>query len=307
MARIDDIIKEKLSRLESIPDRFVNAIGKTQKGVMADIESIIFSLDRDGETFLLNEKNLSLINSIEKKLKETIFNDEYTSELTKYISQFKQQANLNNAYFTELSDKFDNKDVYKLSLEASQKNAIALLGEDSFSQQLIIPITQSLQSSVNSSISFTETLSSLRSFIEGSDQVDGRLQGYVKRIAYDAFSASDRSYTNVVANDLGLQFYKYQGVEVEDTRPFCNERRGKYFHKKEIELWGENETCCGLEWPNSKGWQGRNSATNKATIFIFAGGYNCKDSILPVSVKSVPGSVIQRAIDAGYYKPTKAA
>jgi hypothetical protein len=292
MADIEKIVKEKISRLSEVPETFVNDVVKTQAEVMRDIERIVFGLDREGDVFVLNEKNLSLINSIDDVLKETIFNDEYSEALT--------------SYFVELGVGFEDKDLYKLTMRASQKNAITLLGEDAFSQQLIVPITQTLQESINSSVSFLETMETLRVFIEGNEDVEGKMESYVKRISYDAFSSSDRSYTNVISNDLGLEFFRYQGGEVEDTREFCEERKGKYFHKKEIEGWGKGDKCCGLSWPDSQGkWQGRNVATNSATIFTFAGGYNCKHSIIPVSVKSVPKNVIERAVEAGYYKPKK--
>lgn len=306
MAGIDDILKEKIDRLNSVPEKFVSDVIKTQSEVMKEIEKIVFKLDREGDIFLLNENNLSLVNSIDATLKDAIFTDEYTAALTSYVSQFNKQAKLNNSYFVELNAGFENKDLYKLTVEASQKNAITLLGEDSFSQALITPISQTLQASINSSVSFVSTLDTLRMFIEGDSEVDGRLASHVKRVAYDSFSASDRSYTNVVATDLGLEFYRWQGGEVEDTRDFCDERLGKYFHKKEIEQWGEGNKCCGLKWPDNKGlWQGRNSATNKATIFTFAGGYNCKHGIIPVSIKSVPKNVIERATAAGYYNPKR--
>jgi len=126
---------------------------------------------------------------------------------------------------------------------------------------------------------------------------------HVKRVAYDAFAVSDRTYTNTVSNVLGIEWYFYSGGTIDDTRDFCQERIGKYFHKKEVEGWGENKSCCGLKYPNSNGWQGRNTLTNKTTIFTLAGGYNCKHSISPVSLRSVPKSVVQRNIENGNYKP----
>ncbi len=54
------------------------------------------------------------------------------------------------------------------------------------------------------------------------------------------------------------------------------------------------------------GWAGMYKGTNADNIMTWLGGYNCKHSIIPVSLAIVPMSVIQRAIDAGYFKPTKA-
>jgi hypothetical protein len=138
----------------------------------------------------------------------------------------------------------------------------------------------------------------LRYLIEGNEEVDGRLMSHVKRVAYDSFAVSDRSYTNTIATDLGLEFYRWSGGKIEDTRCFCLERAGKYFHREEIKAWGRGENIGKCK---SNGlWEGANSNTDEATIFFYAGGYNCKHSIAPVSKKSVPADVMQRARAEGY-------
>jgi hypothetical protein len=302
MPNINKILLEKINRLNSVPEKFVSEALKSQKELQALIEGEILKLETEGNIILLNERNLSIINGLSSKIDNAVFNDEYIKSLTDFTREFKIQSNLNNTYFTEINVGFQDSDIYKTTLEATQKNALQLLGQDSFTQVVNAPISQMLQSSITNQSSYLDTIKSIREFIEGNNEVDGRLASHVKRIAFDSFSASDRTYTNTVANSLGLEFYRYQGGEMEDTRPFCDERAGKYFHKKEIEAWGAGNKCCGLSWPQSGKWQGRNSATNSATIFVFAGGYNCKHAIIPVSTRSVPKDVINRAIESGFYK-----
>lgn len=302
MPDINKILSDKINRLNSVPDKFVSEIGKSQADLYKEIEDILLKLDTEGNIIILNDKNMSLINSLSDKINQTIFNDEYLKSLTEFTSEFKKQSTLNNKYFQEINVGFKDEAIYTTTLEATQKNALQLLGQDAFTQTVTTPLSQMLQSSISNQTSFADTIKSVKLFIEGNDEIDGALVSHVKRISYDAFSASDRTYTNTVANSLGLEFYRYQGSEIEDTRPFCDERIGKYFHKKEIEQWGMGEKCCGLAWPQSGKWAGRNANTNKSTIFIFCGGYNCKHSLIPVSTKSVPNDVINRAIDSGFYK-----
>jgi hypothetical protein len=45
--------------------------------------------------------------------------------------------------------------------------------------------------------------------------------------------------------------------------------------------------------------------TNESTIFTFVGGYNCQHDLLPLTIKQVPESALNRAIEKGYYKPKK--
>jgi hypothetical protein len=302
MPDINKILSEKIKRLNDVPEKFVSSVGKSQSELMKEIESELLKLDVENNIILLNEKNMSIVNGINKKISEAVFNDEYIKSLTDFTREFKTQSTLNNKYFAEINVGFKDQEIYKTTLEATQKNALQLLGEDSFTQAVSTPLTQMLQASISNQVSYADTLQSIRDFVIGTDQEDGKLLSHVKRIAYDSFSASDRTYTNTVANSLGLEFYRYQGGEMDDTRPFCEERAGKYFHKREIEGWGMGNKCCGLEWPKSGKWQGMNASTNKSTIFVFAGGYNCKHAIVPVSTRSVPKEVINRAIEAGYYK-----
>lgn len=119
----------------------------------------------------------------------------------------------------------------------------------------------------------------------------GALANYASQVAYDAISQGDRAYSNAIAEEGKYEWYLYSGTDQENSRPFCEERKGKYFHFKEIEAWADLN------------WQGKADGTNAQTIFILAGGYRCIDSILPVSIAVVPEEVIQRNIQNGNYNP----
>jgi len=295
------LLKERELRYTTVPDKLVTQMSQVQNDVFKEVEKILSQFEYEGGNLVLSEYNVNLINSIDAQINQAIYNDTYIDSLTEYTSQFRQQQALTNKYFTELNIGFGSINPIDTVL-TSQKNAIQLLGDDAYTQIFLTPLKEGLNSSVTSGASFTDTLSTLRDFTIGNENVDGKITSHVKRVAYDAFAVSDRNYTASVSSQLGIEFYLYFGGEIEDTREFCAERHGKYYHKKEIEGWGEGKRCCGLEYPQGGTWQGRNSATNKSTIFSLAGGYNCKHSILPVSISEVPESVIKRNLENGNYK-----
>ena len=299
MAVDEGFIEDKNDRLDSVPGSFVKSIQGLEPKIAKEIESLVSTLDTEGGNIILSEKNMAIIDSINKRLKDIIFDEHYEKSLTQFIGEFSKQADLNNEYFQAASDiEFTPTSLYTNLLKVSQRNAIQLLNEDAFSQALIAPIQASLNAAVTTGQSFSDTLGQLRFIIEGDDKVDGRLISHVKRVAYDSFAISDRAYTNTIATDLGLEWYLYSGGKVKETRCFCDERKRKYFHKKEIQNWGDGKEVGDCGYP----WQGMNANTDSATIFFYAGGYNCKHSILPVSIKSVPKDVIDRAVKKGYYK-----
>lgn len=287
------IIEEKLARLDTVPDALVNSSKKVQLEVYKELSRLIGDLEQVGGKFTLTPRNVNLIEQINNQLKRVVFNEEYIDAITAFSNEFNKQAKLTSAYFDTIMEGFTEKEMYASVLRVTQRNALSLLTEDAYTQILFNPVSNILESSVISNLSYRETIQALETFLIGNPEIDGRLVSHVKRVAYDSFAVSDRTYTNIISEDLGLEFYLYQGGTIEDTRDFCSQRNGKYFHKKEIQAWASIK------------WQGKNSATTKSTIFAFAGGYNCKHSLLPVSLKSVPKKVIQRNIESGNYKPER--
>lgn len=293
----DDFLEEKSDRLESVPGKFVESIQGLETKIVREIEQMVSTLETVEGQIILSDKNILIIDTINKRIKDVIFDAQYEKDLTKFIGEYQTQAELNNSYFRAMDVDFEPTSMYQNVLRNSQRNAISLLSEDAYTQVLITPLQASLQAAVTGQQSFTDTLSQLRYIIQGDEEVDGKLISHVKRVAYDSFAVSDRSYTGTIATDLELEFYRYTGGKVKETRCFCEERKGKYFHRKEIAGWGEGKNVGSCSYP----WQGMNSNTDSVTIFYYAGGYNCKHSILPVSIKSVPIDVINRAKAKGWY------
>lgn len=298
MPTLDEIIKEKMARLTSVPDAMVTASDRAQQNMLIEAERLVAQMEIVDGKFVFSDKNIQLINQISNELESVIIDEPYIESLTKFAKEFNNQAAINNNYFYKIIDTFEPKSVYNATLKIAQQNAVSLLSQDAITAQIISPIKDSLLSSVINGGSFADAMNAIREVATNTETSDGLLTRYVKRVAYDSYAVADRQYTKVIAEGLELEFYKYQGGEVADTRCFCEERHGNWYHKKEIQAWADGKHVgeCG------KNWKGRNAATNSNTIFSFVGGYNCKHSLIPVITSRVPEQWIQRAINLGYYK-----
>jgi len=297
MPTLDEIVKEKMARLTSVPDSMVTAADRAQLNMLKKAEELISKMNIVDGKIVFNDKNIQLISSISRELEGAIIDDAYVSSLTSFAKEFNTQATINNNYFYKIIQDFEPKSVYQSTLKIAQQNAINLLSQDAVTAQIVSPIKDTLLSAVTNGGSFSDTMNAIREVATNTEKSDGLLTRYVKRVAYDSYAVADRQYTKVISEDLGLEFYKFQGNEVEDTRCFCEERKGNFYHKKEIEDWGsgKNVGSCGANW------QGRNASTNSDTIFSFVGGYNCKDALLPVITSRVPKQWVDRAKRLGYY------
>jgi hypothetical protein len=146
------------------------------------------------------------------------------------------------------------------------------------------PLNQILNQNINSGGSFAGFQTQLTNFIKGNDKIEGRLLSYTKTHLSDTLFTYSRSWQEAVTADLKLEFYLYSGgLTAGGSRDFCIKHAGNFYHRKEIEAFAKQE------------WKGKNPLTTKSSIFVLAGGYNCRHSFIPVSEKIVPKEVLERA------------
>jgi len=289
---VEELLKEKSNRLETVPNSYADNITSFQRQVYNEIIKLFDELDIKNGKLVLSKQNLLTSAKIVEKLRQIMSGKEYAEIVKAFIGEFDNQAKLSEKYFTETFGKLDDKELLNLLLEKNKADTLQLLSGSSVDTNFILPVKQAIDTAITSNSSLSETIKSIQTIALGNDEVNGKLLSYSKQIANDSFAFNDRGYTKQTSESYGIVWYRYSGGEVKDTREFCDARVGKYFHKKEIEAWAKLD------------WQGKYRTTNASNIFTVLGGYNCKHDLLPVSVKSVPKDVIQRNIKNGNFKPT---
>lgn len=291
---IEEIIKQKLERLDSVPKGYASGIYDNQKEVMDSLLDSLEQLSRDSNGLIKKtQRNLIIIEDITRDLEKIFNKSDYFTLTREFLNEFDSQAVITDKYFRATFGKFDENTFNLRALEKSKKLAFdALAGNATITTHLYNPVRGILTDAVIAGDSYTKTVRAIRQLVQGgtiaSYELEGKLYRYSKQIAFDVFAFADRGYTNNIAEDLGVEWYVYRGGLVEDSREFCKARNGKYFHKKEVEAWGK-----------LKKWDGKIPATDEKTIFIYCGGYLCQHSLLPTSEALVPQDVIERNIKSG--------
>jgi hypothetical protein len=301
---LKQILKEKNDRLESVPEALLTVVERTQKKLFAKLVSFVDQLERDGAQLISSSDNFFKITAIIDQFKDAIFQSEYVDAVKSFAKEFDAQKKVNDKYFQKGFGDFDKVDIAQSLVKKAKADAVNALLSSPLDDNFLKPLENLLIDSVATGAGWRETLDAIQKFTTGDEDKDGKLLQYSKQIAHDDFAFSDRAYSNAVADELDVEWYFYSGGEIPTSRCFCIERHEQYFHHKEIEAWGRGENLG--ECKSGDLWAGAVSETNAQTIFIYAGGFNCGHSIMPVSVFDVPKEVIQRNIDNGNYDPTEA-
>ena len=302
--RLADILRLKNERLESVPDAFTNAMVQAQRGILAELVAALGTLDRNGQFITLSSSNLIRVEEISNLLEQLFTSQsDYVDAVTALAGEFDEQALLNDSYFKEVDIDFTVPTIAEEVFLTRKAGALDMFLGDGVKGNVSARIRQQIVSAVTSGASYSDTLTGLRELIEGSDGKDGLLVRYSRQITSDAFAITDRSYTDVIREERGYEWFLYSGGRMDTTRCFCGERNGRFFHLKEIQHWGAGKGV-GRCLTKSGLWDGAFDGTNSQNIFVYAGGYNCNHSIQPVSVFAVPQTDVQRNIDNGNYEPS---
>lgn len=291
MASLKDfekIIREKIKILDSTPAKFSSGVERVQASALREVLSLVKNLKvaDDGKIYA-TKANMTVIGKIDQRLRELLGTD-YVPVVSLVTDAIDETAKLNRDYFKGMFDVSKPLNGDRI-LENSRGAAFEqLLSDPALEASFYRPIREVLVNAVNVGATWGDIVQQLNLVITGDGKVDGRLLRYTKQIASDLVAVSDRTYSTALAITAKAEWFRYQGGLIEDSRPFCIERNGGYYHKDEVESWA-NET-----------WAGQYRGTNAQNIFQWAGGYNCRHVLVPVSEIYVPDKWKQRAISLGY-------
>jgi len=274
--------------------------------LLAQLLALMNELIYDSDSLERSVANAEQIDRIIAQFRQQVLRGDYGRELRIFAAQFDRQVELIGEFFaSEFSHTVSRQSASFMAI--NKRNALRALAGDAFKTNFFGRISQTLLDGVESGMQREGLITNMTGLFLGTEQTKPIMNTWVKQVAYDSFAVADRQYTEAVAQEIGVEFYRYTGGLIEDSRCFCEKRNGQFFHRQEIRAWGDGRPSEGVpggsECDSNGLWQGAFRLTNSDNIFQWLGGYNCKHSAIPVSASVVPVQVLQRAIDAGYWQP----
>lgn len=291
------LLEEKNKRLSAIPLAVQTEFEKNQNKILSKIIKELSTLDTKGGEIKISGKNLDKISKIFDELESIFLTDDYKDAVKEFSKEIGKQSVLNAKLVKETLG-LEVPIVADSYIALAKKSAVEqLLTTDGYSK----PLRDLIEQAVVSGASIDDTINSITDYVIGKEGKESRILKYVKQVTNDSFAIADRSFTSIISDFLGNDWYLYAGVEIEGTRCFCRERVNQYFHFKEIEAWGRGDDIGECETTDGN-WAGKRVGTNESTIFSYLGGYECQHSLIPVSEAIVPESDVNRVKELGYYE-----
>lgn len=304
-----EIVRAKLEAIEDVPLAWAKSIEGYQPRLLNRLSKLINELDTVDGQLVKSATNLTRISTIISELRNYLTSGEYVKIVESFNAEFTVQQGLTASYFGQVLEVEPivtsfNAQLYQLNRAAAIEGVLSNAALDSM---LLNDVRSTLIDAVGSNARFGNTYDALQELVVGNAEKEGQLLRYSRQIVSDTFATTDRSYTQLISEELGFKWFRWLGGKMKTTRCLCLNLNRMYLSKGELEKIGNFELSIIphlASCSNGKGWAGAMPNTNAQTIFVTAGGYNCQHSILPVSTFGVPKEDILRAIKNGTFEPT---
>jgi hypothetical protein len=300
--------KKLIELITNTVEGFNNSIPGIQKKMLDELLLLTKKLDIKGENISISGSNIKLLAQLQSKLQNIILNPEYIEKVKNYVFSFNQVVSLQHDYFTEITDKFKPPKLASELKKQAVSGVINNLTENGLNANIIDKVKEILRKSITTGGSYASLNQSLTDFIINNKSGDGHLIKYTKQITTDALNQFSGQYTQIISSDLGYEWFRYSGSNIETTRPFClacTDR--KYFHISELPnvLKGKFEEFIkygGTVNPKTDLPYGFIPNTDVSNFMINRGGYNCGHQWRPVSEDLVPEEIKRKVYNSFEYR-----
>jgi hypothetical protein len=267
--------------------KMFDAMSGLQGRLATRIAGILGDLDVRGGTILATEANIARLSEVMQAIEAGFVDDQYERAVRDYLRTF-DKLTTNTATWANELGRFSPDLLTSLSRQYKTIAAEYLLNAQSFSLTMLNPIAQEVAGYIATGGRYRDLVDSVSTIVTGGGEADGALLGNARTAVNDLVSVYERTATSVAAEAVGADFFLYQGRPIDTTRPFCRDRANKYYHRREIAGWADED------------WNGKMAGTTSTTIFQYLGGYNCRHVLVPVRQDLVPAADLQRMREKGY-------
>lgn len=246
-----------------------------EKELLAEVEGLIKKLSIENGKIVYNQKNINIVNDIEAKIKKIVSQSKYRSQVNDYLKNFEQ---ITEAAKKEQRD--NDVKIGKIKFSDIQKTSIDITVNKMLGTGLDVNFVQPVKDIVFNSIvaggSVADAELQLKGLVIGDAERQGKLTRYATQIARDSIYGYDGRIQSLIASELGMDCYSYEGSLIKDSRPQCV-RWVEDFSG----LLKFTELKKEIAWAYKNG-TGMIPDTTPDNFAMNRGGYNCRHTVTAV-------------------------
>jgi hypothetical protein len=269
------IIRKQDRTVSAANQSFFDSLPATEQRVFAALSKHVQKFSSDGERFVFDDGNVLLTNQVERIILDAIQGSTYPKDVNGFLRNFETLKQFNFDIHRDVNDLSPDKlgELINPIQRATVEQTLQSLTGSGVSSNFIEPVRTGIFQNIVAGSTKADLEAYLRRFILGTPDVDGTLSRYVKQVSRDALNQFDGQVNAKIANEFGLDAYRYVGSLIEDSRPQCR----RWVSMGVIQT---KDLPAEIAWMNANG-TGAIPGTSPETFSIYRGGYNCRHSAIP--------------------------
>ncbi|MEK0325721.1 MAG: hypothetical protein QQN63_08455 [Nitrosopumilus sp.] len=286
----EEALKRLLSLLDKSEDTFTDSVPALQKKIFARVQVLLAELDKRRGRIRATGANLRKINRIKRDIRAIILSDKYLKDVDKFTKSFDAATELQTAFFTTLKSDFTQPKFINTLRDVSIANTKEALTASGIQSNIVDKAADIIRTNIADSNSFSNLTDEMRIFLTKTEESVGALQRHTSQIVTDSLNTYAREYSQVVSENLDIDWFLYVGSLVEDSRDFCKALvKKKFIHRSEFAQITKGNIDVDNDGDTEKvSLQGVKPQTNASNFITFAGGFNCNHLVAPINEEFVP-------------------
>lgn len=270
-----EIIRKQDRTISAANQSFFDSLPATEQRIFAAVSKHVQKFSSDGENFVFDDGNTLLTNQVERIILDALQSSKYPSDVNGFLRNFENIKQFNFDVHGNVNDLTPEQlgELINPIQRATVEQTLQGLTGSGVSTNFIEPLRTGIFQNVVAGATKSDLEAYLRRFILGNPEVDGLLSRYVKQVSRDALNQFDGQVNAKIANEFGLDAYRYVGSLIEDSRPQCR----RWVAMQVIQ---KKDLPSEIAWMNANG-TGAIPGTSPETFSIYRGGYNCRHSAIP--------------------------
>jgi hypothetical protein len=269
------IIRKQDKTVSAGNQTFFDSLPATEQRIFAALSKHVQKFSSDGERFVFDDGNVLLTNQVEKIILDAIQGSTYPNDVNGFLRNFETLKQFNLDIHQSVNDLSPDElsELINPVQRATVEQTLQGLTGSGVSTNFIEPIRTGIFQNIVAGSTKSDLEAYLKRYILGTPEVDGTLSRYVKQVSRDALNQFDGQVNAKIANEFGLDAYRYVGSLIEDSRPQCR----RWVAMGVIQT---KDLPAEIAWMNANG-TGAIPGTSPETFSIYRGGYNCRHSAIP--------------------------
>jgi hypothetical protein len=288
-------IQTILSTIKAAVDKLTNTAAAKQDPVYKLVINQLNKLDTKNGAILNNIDNLKLINTIKNNVEKLIIDPKYKDALKQFVQSYNDIADVQNQYFAQFAAAYTSEQAAGILKKSAIESTLNNLTDAGIQAGVTDGLGSILMRNMQAGGSIADLSNQLRNYLLTNETGTGALEQYVNTYATTAINQYSAEYNFQIANDLGLEWYMYDGSLLTTSREFCVKAvHKKYIHASEFEtiLHGDFGNLGKIPVNKKTGLpNGLMEGTNPENFPRRRGGWNCGHQLIAVADIVVPQNV----------------